>query len=50
MDDKNGVLSIELGAYGVPETFLVNEEKVIIKKVIGPINKKNYEEILKLVK
>ncbi len=50
LDDKNGVLSIKLGAYGVPETFLVNKEKLIIKKIIGPINDKNFNDILKLVK
>ena len=44
------MLSIKLGAYGVPETFLVNKEKLIIKKIIGPINDKNFNDILKLVK
>ena len=50
LSDHNGVLSIELGAYGVPETFIVNQEKKIIKKIIGPINEENYKEILKLIK
>ena len=30
--DREGVLSIELGAYGVPETFIINKQKKIIKK------------------
>jgi cytochrome c biogenesis protein CcmG/thiol:disulfide interchange protein DsbE len=36
--DKDGTIAIEWGAYGVPETFLIQNKK-IIKKIIGPINK-----------
>ena len=37
--DKDGTIAIELGAYGIPETFIINNlEKKIIKKYIGPIN------------
>ena len=50
LSDKDGVTSIELGAYGVPETFLINKEKVIIKKIIGPINNESYKEIVNLIK
>ena len=50
LSDKNGVTSIELGAYGVPETFIVNKEKKIIKKIIGPIDNENFNEILELIK
>ena len=50
LSDKDGVISIELGAYGVPETFLINKEKIIIKKIIGPINNESYKEILNLIK
>ena len=50
LSDKNGVTSIELGAYGVPETFIVNKEKKIIKKIIGPIDNKKFNEILELIK
>ena len=35
LSDKDGVVSIELGAYGVPETFLIDKNKIIIKKFIG---------------
>ena len=24
--DKNGLISIEIGAYGVPETYLINNQ------------------------
>jgi cytochrome c biogenesis protein CcmG/thiol:disulfide interchange protein DsbE len=50
LKDKNGTLSIKLGAYGVPETFIINKKKKIIKKIIGPINEKTYNEILKIIK
>jgi cytochrome c biogenesis protein CcmG, thiol:disulfide interchange protein DsbE len=43
--DNNGTIAIELGAYGVPETFIINDKKEIIKKIVGPINKKILEEI-----
>ena len=48
--DKNGTLGIEFGAYGVPETFLVDKNKKIIRKFIGPINKKIMEEIKLIIK
>tara|TARA_B110000114_G_scaffold136393_1_gene143304 strand:- start:320 stop:841 length:522 start_codon:yes stop_codon:yes gene_type:complete len=45
VDDK-GTLGIEFGAYGVPETFLIDKNKKIIKKFVGPIN----QEILNSIK
>ena len=49
--DPDGTKSIELGAYGVPETFLLNtKSKKIIKKYIGPINDINFKEIVKIIK
>ena len=48
--DKNGTISIELGAYGVPETFIIDKRKKIIKKITGPINEKIYNEILLIIK
>ncbi len=47
--DKNGILSIELGAYGVPETLIVNQKNEVIKKFIGPLNKRNLNEIKKII-
>ena len=43
--DSQGILSIEWGAYGVPETFVIDKEKKIIKKIIGPLNKVLLKEI-----
>ena len=47
--DKKGTHAIEWGAYGVPESFLINNNK-IIKKYIGPLNKVSIEEIKLLIK
>jgi|TARA_B110000967_G_scaffold193444_1_gene221023 cytochrome c biogenesis protein CcmG/thiol:disulfide interchange protein DsbE len=48
-EDSDGKTSILFGIYGIPESILVNSELVIIKKIVGPINSKQYEEILQLI-
>ena len=47
--DRDGTQAIEWGAFGVPETFLVFENK-IIKKFIGPLNTKSIKEIEEIIK
>ena len=47
--DKDGTASIEWGAYGVPESFLVYQNK-IIKRFIGPINNEDLLEIQKIIR
>jgi cytochrome c biogenesis protein CcmG/thiol:disulfide interchange protein DsbE len=47
--DSKGTNAIEWGAYGVPESFLINNNK-IIKKYIGPLNKVSVEEIKLYIK
>ena len=48
LSDEDGTVAIEWGAYGVPETFLIYNNK-IIKKVIGPINENSMAEIKMLI-
>ena len=48
VSDKDGTASIEWGAYGVPESFLVYQNK-IIKRFIGPINHEDLLEIQKII-
>ena len=48
--DKQGTISINFGAYGVPETFLINEENKVLKKYIGPLNDEDVYEIKKIAK
>ena len=47
--DKDGTISIDWGAYGVPETFLIYENK-IVAKYIGPLNEKLINEIYSIIK
>ena len=49
LSDTDGTIAIEWGAYGVPETFLIYNGK-IIKKIIGPMNNNLFKEIDRLVK
>ena len=48
LSDKDGTLALEWGAYGVPETFLINNKK-IIKKITGPLDKNSFLEIQRLI-
>ncbi len=50
LTDPYGIISISLGAYGVPETFLLNKKSKVIKKYIGPLTNKNILEIIKIIK
>ena len=47
--DEDGTISIEWGAYGVPETFLIHKNK-IVAKYIGPLNEELINEINLIVK
>ena len=49
VSDKDGTASIEWGAYGVPESFLIYQSK-IIKRFIGPIDNEDLLEIQKLIR
>tara|TARA_Y100000590_G_scaffold2120_1_gene2808 strand:- start:1093 stop:1611 length:519 start_codon:yes stop_codon:yes gene_type:complete len=50
LSDTDGTKSIFLGAYGVPETLILNSELKILKKYVGPINSKIVDEIKNLSK
>ena len=47
--DLDGTIAIEWGAYGVPESYLILNNK-IVKKYIGPLNQKSIEEIKLFIK
>ena len=48
IQDIDGTIGIEWGAYGVPETFIINKDK-IIKRIIGPLNEKSFSEIKEII-
>ncbi len=50
VDDKDGYQSIKLGAFGVPETFLIDKKKNIVLKQIGPIDDNIYFKFLEILK
>ncbi len=45
--DSDGKQSINFGIYGIPESILINENLVIIKKFIGPLTNKDLKDIKK---
>tara|TARA_Y100000996_G_scaffold362576_1_gene305932 strand:+ start:24 stop:542 length:519 start_codon:yes stop_codon:yes gene_type:complete len=47
--DEDGTISIQWGAYGVPETFLIHKNK-IVAKYIGALNEEFINEINSIVK
>ena len=49
ISDKDGTIAIDWGAYGVPESFLVHNKK-ILKKIIGPMDEKTLTEIEELIR
>ena len=49
VSDEDGIASINWGAYGVPESFLIHENK-IIRRFIGPINNEDLSEIKKIIR
>ena len=50
LKDLDGTKSIFLGAFGVPESFLVDKELNLLKKYIGPIDSESTIEVKKLLK
>jgi len=48
--DNDGTVSVEFGAYGVPETFIIDKNKKIVRRFIGPINMKIIKEIKLIIK
>ena len=48
-EDTDGKISISFGIYGIPESILVNNELTVIKKIIGPIDQVQFNDILKSI-
>ena len=48
--DRNALLGIDWGVYGLPETFIVNSNGMIKYRLVGPITKKNYDSFVLKVK
>jgi len=50
LSDRDGTIAIEWGAYGVPETTIIDRNKKILKKFIGPLDDKSIKEINLIIK
>jgi cytochrome c biogenesis protein CcmG/thiol:disulfide interchange protein DsbE len=48
-NDIEGKISVLFGIYGIPESILIDNNLKIIKKFIGPLNEKDYEEIINIL-
>ena len=48
--DSQGKQSVSFGVYGIPESILIDNKLIIMKKVIGPLNSQDLEEINKIIK
>jgi len=50
VEDQDGSLGLDLGVYGVPETFVVDAAGIIQYKFTGPVNRQEMvEEIIPLL-
>ncbi len=49
LSDQDGTKSIIFGVFGVPETFLINSENIIVKRFIGPINQNDLKLIVNII-
>ncbi len=42
--DKRGQAALDLGVYGVPETFIIDENGHVLLRHVGPLSEKNVQE------
>jgi len=47
--DKKGIIAIEWGVYGIPETFVVSSEGIIKYRHVGAVTKNVYDRINLLI-
>ena len=49
LSDADGTNSISFGVFGVPETILIDEKQIVIKKFVGPLDANDYKNIIKAI-
>ena len=47
--DTDGQIAINWGVYGIPETFIINKNKSILYRLVGPITEKKYDELYAII-
>jgi cytochrome c biogenesis protein CcmG/thiol:disulfide interchange protein DsbE len=45
--DEEGKASIDYGITGVPETYLINKEGIVVHKEVGPVTMQSLETLMK---
>jgi len=48
--DSKGLIGIDWGVYGIPETYIVNSKGIIKYRLVGPITKKKYNAFYSIIK
>ena len=47
--DITGKQSVNFGIYGIPESILINNETIVLKKFVGPLNEQNLDDIKEII-
>ncbi len=47
--DITGKQSVNFGIYGIPESILINNETIVLKKFVGPLNEQNFNDIKEII-
>ena len=47
--DTTGKQSVNFGVYGIPESILINNETIVLKKFVGPLNEQNLNDIKEII-
>ena len=47
--DTTGKQSVNFGIYGIPESILINNETIVLKKFVGPLNEQNLNYIKEII-
>ena len=47
--DTSGKQSVNFGIYGIPESILINNETIVLKKFVGPLNEQNLDDIKEII-
>ena len=47
--DTTGKQSVNFGIYGIPESILIDNETIVLKKFVGPLNEQNLNDIKEMI-
>ena len=47
--DTKGKQSVNFGIFGIPESILINNETIVLKKFVGPLNEENLNDIKEII-